>query len=370
MRIPSIPAVLLLLHAAACTAHPKTGAYPLETIKLPPGFHINLFAGGAANARQMALGTNGTLFVGTQAAGVVYAIVDENHDGVAERGLVIAAKLDSPNGVAFHDKALYVGAASRILRFDDIESRLEHPPKPVVVYDGYPSDKWHGARVIGFGPDGFLYVAVGAPCNVCEREPPYGTITRLKPDGSGMEVFARGVRNSVGFDWNPATKQLWFTDNGRDLLGDDVPDDELDVAPKPGMHFGFPYCHASGISDPEFGAGHDCSQYTASEVNLGAHVAALGMRFYTGTMFPDVYRSQIFIAEHGSWNRSTPIGYRVAVARPGERGDKRLEVFAEGWLQPNGRPWGRPVDVIVAPDGALLISDDMAGAIYRVTYAK
>jgi glucose/arabinose dehydrogenase len=370
MRLTTIVALLVLLAASACKAQPKRAAYPLDTIKLPPGFHISLFAGNVADARQMAIGANGTLFVGTQAAGVVYAIVDRDHDGVADEGLVIAAKLRAPNGVAFHDKALFVGDSSRILRFDDIESRLEHPPKPVVIYEGYPSDRWHGARFIGFGPDGYLYVAVGSPCNVCDREPPYGSITRLKPDGSGMEIFARGVRNSVGFDWDPSTKELWFTDNGRDMLGDDVPDDELDRAPKPGMHFGFPYCHASGVLDPEFGAGHDCTQYTAPEINLGAHVAALGMRFYTGTQFPEAYRNQIFIAEHGSWNRSTPVGYRVVVARPGELGDKRLDVFAEGWLQPDGRKWGRPVDVVVAPDGALLVSDDLAGAIYRIHYSK
>jgi glucose/arabinose dehydrogenase len=370
MRRLRTTVALLLLHLPACSAQPKKSDYPLDTIKLPPGFHISVFAGGAAGARQMALGANGTLFVGTRGAGVVYAIVDKNHDGAADERLIIASKLDSPNGVAFHDKALYVGAASRILRFDDIESRLERPPKPVVVSESYPSDGWHGARFIGFGPDGFLYVAVGAPCNVCERDPPYGSITRMKPDGSSMGLYARGVRNSVGFDWDPTTKQLWFTDNGRDLLGDDVPDDEVNVAPMAGMHFGFPYCHAGGVRDPEFGAGHDCKQYTPSAINLGAHVAALGMRFYTGSMFPEAYRNQIFIAEHGSWNRTKPIGYRVVVARPGERGDKRVEVFAEGWLPSNGRAWGRPVDVIVAPDGALLVSDDAAGAIYRISYAK
>jgi len=328
----------------------------------------------------MALGTKGTLFVGTQRAGVVYAIVDRNHDGVADDGLVIATNLTSPNGVAFRDGALYVADAWRILRYDDIENQLEHPPKPVVIYDGYPRDAWHGWKYIGFGPDGWLYVPVGAPCNVCERDPPYASITRIKPDGTGMEVFARGVRNSVGFDWDPKTKELWFTDNGRDSLGDDLPDDELDHAPKPGMHFGFPYCHAAllpgesrprGAGDPQFGPGHDCAkEFTRAEVGLGAHVASLGMKFYTGKMFPAQYRDQIFIAEHGSWDRSKPIGYRVVVARPGEQGEKRLETFAEGWLQPNGKSWGRPVDVLVAPDGALLVSDDQAGAIYRITYDK
>ena len=344
--------------------------FPLDTIKLPPGFQIKLYAGGAENAREMALGPKGTLFAGTQRAGNVYAIIDRDHDGVADEGLVIASGLTSPNGVAFRDGALYVGDAWRILRYDDIESHLEHPPKPVVVYDGYPHDAWHGWKFIAFGPDGMLYVPVGAPCNVCQREPPYASITRMKPDGTGMEIFARGVRNSVGFDWDPKTKELWFTDNGRDNLGDDVPSDELNHAPKPGMHFGFPYCHGKSVSDPQFGPGHDCAQFTPAEIEVGPHVAALGMRFYTGKMFPENYRNQIFIAEHGSWNRSTPIGYRVAVARPGAQGEKRIETFAEGWLAPNGKAWGRPVDVLVMPDGALLVSDDQAGAIYRISYGK
>jgi glucose/arabinose dehydrogenase len=366
---------LLLLSAVfllplVARAEPANERYPLDKIELPAGFRINLFAGGAANAREMALGKNGTLFVGTQRAGVVYAIVDRNHDGVADDGLIIASGLVSPNGVAFRDGALYVADAWRILRYDDIENRLEHPPKPIVLYDGYPHDAWHGWKFIAFGPDGLLYVPVGAPCNVCLRDPPYASITRLKSDGTGMEVFASGVRNSVGFDWDPKTKELWFTDNGRDNLGDDVPPDELNHAPKAGMNFGFPYCHGDGIVDPDVGAGHDCKQTTPPAVELGGHVASLGMKFYTGTMFPEAYRNAIFIAEHGSWNRTVPIGYRVVTVRPDEHGDKRQEMFAAGWLQPNGRAWGRPTDVVVAPDGALLVSDDSANAIYRISYSK
>lgn len=369
MRISCLLSTFLTLSAPAF-GQSLNDRYPLDTIRLPPGFHIRLFAAGAANAREMALGERGTLFVGTQRAGVVHAIRDRDHDGVADEKLVIASGLTAPNGVAFRDGALYVGDAWRILRYDDIESRLDHPPKPVVVFDGYPHDAWHGWKFIAFGPDGFLYVPVGAPCNVCQRDPPYASITRLRPDGTGMEVFARGVRNSVGFDWDPKTKELWFTDNGRDYMGDDVPDDELDHAPQPGMDFGFPYCHAKDVSDPQFGPGHDCTKYTPPEIGLGPHVAALGMRFYTGTMFPEEYRNRIFIAEHGSWNRSTPIGYRVVVARPGDSGEKRLEIFAEGWLKKSGRPWGRPADVLVDRDGALLVSDDQAGVIYRITYGK
>jgi glucose/arabinose dehydrogenase len=365
-------AALVLAAASAASADDAAKApYPLETIQLPPGFHIALFAGGAVNPRQMALGPKGTLFVGTQRAGSVYAVVDRNHDGVADDGMVLLSGLVSPNGVAVRDGALYVADAWRILRFDDIENHLEHPPKPVVVYDQYPRDAWHGWKFIAFGPDGFLYVPVGAPCNVCERDPPYASITRLKPDGTGLEVFARGIRNSQGFDWDPKTKDLWFTDNGRDNLGDDSPNDELDHAPKAGMNFGFPYCHDTAVVDPELGAGHDCAKLTAPEIGLGAHVAALGMRFYTGTMFPEEYRNQIFIAEHGSWNRTKKTGYRVVVARPAEKGPKRLETFAGGWLdEAKQQAWGRPVDVLVMPDGALLVSDDTAGAIYRITYRR
>ena len=361
-------ATLLFAHAASAELTPPQ--YPLETIKVPPGFHVNLFAGGIVNPRQMAYGANGTLFVGTLRTRSVYAVIDRDHDGIADDGLVLLTGLTGPNGVAFRDGALYVGDAWRILRYDDIEKNLEHPPKPVVVYDALPHDAHHGWKYLGFGPDGFLYVPVGAPCNVCERPLPYASITRLKPDGTGFEVFARGVRNSVGYDWDPKTKEMWFTDNGRDNLGDDVPPDELNHAPKAGMDFGFPYCHGSGIVDPEVGAGHDCSKTTPPVVELGGHVASLGMKFYTGAMFPATYRNAIFIAEHGSWNRTTPIGYRVVVARPEEKGDKRQEIFAEGWLQPNGRAWGRPTDVVVAPDGALLVSDDSANAIYRISYKK
>jgi glucose/arabinose dehydrogenase len=360
-------AVVASLLCGCTAAAEKKESDSLARIKLPPGFEIRLYAGGAEGARAMALGEKGTLFVGTLRNGRIYAIRDRDHDGVADDGIILASGLLAPNGVAFRDGALYVGDAYRILRYDDIESRLENPPKPVVVYEGFPRDRHHGWKFIRFGPDGLLYVPVGAPCNICDREEPYASITRMKPDGSAIEIFARGIRNTVGFDWDPNTKELWFTDNGRDSLGDDVPPDELNHAPRKGMHFGYPFCHGKAILDPEFGKGHRCEDYTPAEVELGPHVASLGMRFYTGTMFPPEYRHQIFIAEHGSWDRSQPIGYRVSIVRPSEDGAKRYQVFAEGWLQ-NGKAWGRPVDVLVMPDGSLLISDDEAGAIYRVTY--
>ncbi len=354
----------LLLAAAAAPAY----SLPLERIKLPPGFEITVFAEGVNGARSMALGEKGTLFVGTR-DDKVYAI---QNDGRKATGmLTIARGLDSPNGVAVKDGALYVAEVSRIWRYDHIESSLASPPKPSLLYDKYPKDHHHGWKFIRFGPDGWLYVPVGAPCNVCEREDPYESITRMRPDGSAMEIFARGVRNSVGFDWDPATKELWFTDNGRDLMGDDIPSDELNHAPRPGMHFGFPYCHAGDIPDPELGKAHACSEFTPPAQKVGPHVAALGMRFYTGTMFPPEYRNRIFIAQHGSWNRSRKIGYRVMAAKV--EGGKVVDyrVFAEGFLDTAAdRAWGRPVDVLVMPDGALLVSDDTAGAIYRIAYKR
>lgn len=341
---------------------------PLERITLPPGFTIRPYAAQVPNARSMALGSQGTLFVGTRTEGKVYAVVDRNGDRTADEVITIARGLHMPNGVAFRGGALYVAEVSRILRFDDIETRLHDPPQPAVVNDGLPRDRWHGWKFIRFGPDGRLYVPVGAPCNVCVREDErYASILRMQPDGTGVEVFAHGVRNTVGFDWHPETHELWFTENGRDWMGDNVPPDELNVAPQQGLHFGFPYCHGTAIPDPEFGKRRKCEEFTAPVQELGPHVAALGMRFYTGTMFPQVYRRQIFIAEHGSWNRSTPIGYRVMLVRLEENRPVSYEVFAEGWLQ-GGEAWGRPVDVLVMPDGALLVSDDEAGAIYRISY--
>jgi len=356
----------LLLALACATANARIA---LDRIKLPPGFEISVFAEGVKGARSMALGEKGTLFVGSMGAGNVYAI--ENDGTKASRVQTIATRLNMPNGVAVKDGALYVAEVDKVWRYDAIESQLANPPKPVLVSDKYPHESHHGWKFIRFGPDGWLYVPVGAPCNICDPEEPYASITRLKPDGSAMEVYARGIRNSVGFDWDPRTKELWFTENGRDMMGDDMPSDELDHAPKPGMHFGYPYCHQGDTPDPEFGNRHRCGEFTPPAAKLGAHVAALGMRFYTGSMFPAEYKDRVFIAEHGSWNRSKKAGYRVVTARI--EGGKVVDVrpFAEGFLDAaTDRAWGRPVDVQVMPDGALLISDDQASAIYRVTYKK
>jgi len=342
----------------------------LACIKLPPGFSIDYYAENVKGARSMALSPNGTLFVGSRDAGKVYAVLDRNNDNKADDVLVLAQGLDMPNGIAFKNGSLYVAEVSRVIRYDNIEETLENPPAPVVVNDKFPSDYAHGWKYIKFGPDGKLYVPVGMPYNICNKEGEderYETIMRMEPDGSRLEVFARGIRNTVGFAWHPETGELWFTDNGRDWLGDDIPPDELNRAPQIGMHFGFPFCHAGDIPDPEFGSLRNCSEFTPLEMKLGPHVAALGMTFYTGTMFPEEYRNQIFIAEHGSWNREIPIGYRISLVKLENGKAVSYEPFADGWLQ-GLAAWGRPVDVLVMPDGALLVSDDKNNAIYRISY--
>jgi glucose/arabinose dehydrogenase len=339
-----------------------------DKIKLPAGFKINILA-KVDKARSLCVSPDGTIFVGTK-GDKVYAITDKNHDGKSVKVYEIASGLTAPNGVAFKDGNLYIGATSTIYRLDNIEAHLDNPPKPVKVYDKYPGDAHHGLRFIAFGPDGKLYVPVGAPCNICDPKPPYASITRINPDGTGFEIFARGVRNTVGFDWDPQTKEIWFTDNGRDNMGDNIPNDELNTAPKSGMHFGYPYCHQGNILDDEFGKGKNCSDYTAPVKLLGPHVASLGMRFNTGNMFPPEYKNAIFIAEHGSWNRSTPIGYRVAVIKRDANGKlKEPEVFAEGWLQNLRDVSGRLVDVQFLQDGSMLVSDDYSGVIYRISYS-
>jgi len=361
-------ALCALAGLAAAGAHAQR--LPLDKIRLPPGFEITVFAGNVPNARGMAWGDRGTLFVGSRAAGNVYAL--KHKDGKATRVHTLATGLNMPSGVAFSNGALYVGAVDRILRYDDIEAKLESDPaaapRPAVVSDKFPSETHHGWKYLRFGPGGWLYVPVGAPCNVCEPSERHGLIARIRPDGSGYEVFTRGVRNSVGFDFDPATGELWFTDNGRDMMGDDLPSDELNHAPRAGIHFGFPYCHQGDTQDPAF-AKRPCAEFTPPAQKLGPHVASLGMRFYTGAQFPAEYRNNIFIAEHGSWNRSSKIGYRVK--RVIVQGGKavRQEVFAEGWLQGESA-WGRPADIEVMSDGSLLVADDHAGAIYRISYKQ
>jgi glucose/arabinose dehydrogenase len=357
--------VFLFLNLVISTA---SAEIRLDTIKLPPGFSIDIYAQKVEGARSLALGPAGVVFVGSRPEGKVYALIDKDSDHRADEVVVVARGLNSPNGVAYHDGALYVAEISRIIRFDDIGKRLLNPPTPVVINDTFPKDTHHGWKFIRFGPDGKLYVPVGAPCNIClPNDPRYATIMRMNPDGSNLEIFATGIRNTVGFDWHPQTKELWFTDNGRDWMGSDLPPDELNCAPQKGMHFGFPYCHGGNISDPEYGDKRPCKEFTSPRQNLGSHVAALGMRFYTGTMFPAKYRNKIFIAEHGSWNRLVPIGYRITLVTLEDGKLTGYETFAQGWLG-GLLAWGRPVDVLVMPDGALLVSDDKADAIYRISY--
>lgn len=339
------------------------GAVNLEKIKLPPDFQISVYAKNLKGARSLAWGTKGTLFVGTRNEGKVYAV---EANGTTH---VLASNLNMPNGVAFLGGALYVAEVQRLIKFPDIESKLLSPPKPLTIAS-FPSDTHHGWKYMALGADEKLYISQGVPCNICEVKDPYGTIMSVDKNGLNLKILARGIRNSVGFDWNPLTKELWFTENGRDNLGDDLPPDELNRITKTGLHFGYPYCHGGDTLDPEFGKNKNCADYEKPEQKLGAHVAALGMRFYTGKTFPTKYHNQIFIAEHGSWNRSTPIGYRISLVTLGEDGHaKSYEVFAEGWLQDNS-PWGRPVDILNAPDGSLLISDDAAGVIYKIQYNK
>lgn len=360
-------AVLLLI--LFCPNASAERDLPLDHIKLPPGFKIEFYAENVPNARAMTLGDQGTLFVGSRGAGRVYAIKDDDGDQKADRIKAIAEGLVMPSGVRFYKGDLYVGEVGRVIRFKDIENHLNETVEAEVVSDAFPEDTHHGWKFIAFGPDEKLYVPVGAPCNICE--PPtqwHSRIWRMNPDGSELEVFAEGMRNTVGFDWDPQTGEMWFTENGRDWLGDDLPPDELNHAPRPGMHFGYPYCHGKAVRDPEFGAKFPCSDFTPAAQELGPHVASLGMRFYDGHMFPEEYRNRIFIAEHGSWNRSRPIGYRITQVTLKDNAPAAYEVFAEGWLSEEG-PWGRPADVLVMPDGALLVADDHAGAIYRISWS-
>ena len=349
---------------------------------VPAGFHVTVFADSVENPREMALGSNGIVFVGSLRAGKVQAVIDRDGDYKADRVVLIASGLVQPNGVAMRGGALYVATNSKLLRFDDIERRLDSLPAPVVVRDSLPNPTdGHTWKFIAFGPDSLLYMSVGAPCNVCLSPPLVSTIVRMRPDGTNLEVFAEGVRNTVGFDWHPSSKELWFTDNGRDMLGDDVPSDELNVAWKPGLHFGFPFCHQGDVADPQFGAQRACSTTEPPVQKLDAHVAALGFTFYTGSMFPASYKNAVIIAQHGSWNRSVPSGYRVMVARTNGRRVTSYETFLDGGFlpgrdsAPGGRQagtaaLGRPVDVLQLPDGSVLISDDTGNRILRVSYGR
>ena len=361
---------------AATAASPQA---PVADLKLPPGFSIEVWIDEVPNARTLALGDKGTLFVGSREAGKLYALTDTDGDGRPDRRIVLAEGLNRPTGLAFRNGDLFVAEIDKLWKLPGIESKLAQPPKPVTIRADLPDKTHHGWRFIDFGPDGKLYLAIGAPCNVCKPEAftaggdklEFASITRMDPDGRNWEVVARGVRNSVGFGWHPKTRQLWFTENGRDMLGDDTPSCELNKVSRTGEDFGFPYCHAGTVSDPDFGKDRSCSAATAPVALLGPHVAPLGLEFYTGTQFPAEYRGDVFVALHGSWNRSQKNGYRVQrVHLDGDRVVSQ-EPFVEGWLQvQNGNESvsGRPADVLQAPDGSLLISDDLGGRIWRVRY--
>lgn len=340
---------------------------PTDKLKVPAGFKVELWASGLPNARSMAIGSKGTVFIGTRFPGNVYAIIDK--DGKRETR-VLAKGLHRPNGVAFKDGSLYVAELSRILRYDNIESQLDNPPAPVVVFDALPKDEAHGWKFMTFGPDGKLYFQIGTPANIVVPPYTHAQIVQLDLATKTIRTVAMGIRNSVGMDFHPVTKELWFTNNARDWVNDELPNDTLNHITRKGMNFGYPFCHQGNLLDPDFGKGRTCEEFDAPDMLLGPHIAALGMRFYTGSMFPAAYKNSIFIAEHGSWNRSKKTGYQVSRVTLDQNGKAiAKEPFMTGFIT-GEEFWGRPADVQVMPDGALLVSDDTAGAVFRVSYPR
>ncbi|MBN1008249.1 PQQ-dependent sugar dehydrogenase [Amphritea pacifica] len=356
-----------LILAALLSLPQTTLAEPsLASLRLPKGYHITIVA-EAANARQMTLGEPGTLFVGSRREGRVYRLKDENRDGIYEQRDVLLQGLNMPTGIAWRDGDLYIAAVDRILKVASADSVRTQAAQVQLITDQLPNISHHGWKYLKFGPDGDLYFNLGAPCNICLSEDPrFASIMKLNLQTGQQAVVAQGVRNSVGFTWHPLTGELWFTDNGRDNLGDDRPDDELNRLTQPGQHFGYPFVHAGNIADPELYQGQPFSDFQPPMLKLGAHVAPLGLTFYTGQQFPDSNNNSLFIAEHGSWNRSSKVGYRV-IRVDTSTTPVTYKVFIEGWLQGKSA-WGRPVDIVTDRDGSLLISDDRAGLIYRVTY--
>ena len=369
-RVPVWAVLGLIFVCWAQAAAESAGDLPLHAIRLPPGFHLAVFARDVPNAREMALSPGGTLFVGSREhARRVYAIVDKDGDWKADKVFVVAKNLDLPSGIAVRRGALYIAANSRVLRLDDIERRLSKPPQPVTIVADLPGERYHGWRYIKFGPDGLLYMPIGIPCDACVRGAPFGQLLRMDANGGHREAYASGIRSVQGLAWHPETKELWFADNGRNHLGDDLPPDEINRITKRGQDFGAPYCHAGDIPDPKLGSRATCDGYVPPAAKLPAHVSPLGIAFYAGDQFPAAYRNRLFIAEHGSWDRSKPVGYRISTLALDDDGEPRgYDVFAAGWLRANGSYWGRPTDLLVAPDGSLLVSDDEAGVIYRISY--
>ena len=345
---------------------------PIDRLNLPPGFTIEVYADSVEGARSMAMGSDGTLFVSTRSKKKVYAVQDRDKDYKADRIIILDSTLEVPNGIAFRNGSLYVAQVSRLLRYDNIEANLDSIPEPVVVYDDYPTEFHHGWKYIAFGPDDKLYVPVGAPCNICDStvsDMRYATITRMDPDGSNREIVAHGVRNTVGFTWHPETGDLWFTDNGRDMMGDDIPPCELNRVGEVGQHFGYPFYHGGTIPDPEFGDKRPMEDFVHPVQNLGAHVAPLGVKFATGEMFPASFNNVALLAEHGSWNRTKKAGYRISMVPLDGNVSTGYSTFIDGWLNDETQEqFGRPVDLLFLEDGSMLISDDYGNAIYRVTY--
>ncbi len=374
---PILTLLLTVLLAASLTQYASAKDLPLEKLILPEGFSIQTYATEVKNARQMALGKTGVLYVGSRGEGKVHAVVDTNKDGVGDKVVLIAEDLTMPSGLTYKDGDLYVSEVSQILKFSNIDKNYEKSPEPEVVIDGLPNENHHGWKNIDFGPEGWLYVPVGAPCNICEtngddkwNNPDFASILRYNLKTKEKQWVAKGVRNTVGFDWHPATKELWFSDNGRDWMGDNTPPCEINRVSEMGQHFGYPYFHGGYVEDPEFGKGKNKKDYVYPERNLAAHVAPLGIHFYQGEQFPKAYKNKLFVAEHGSWNRSKKSGYRVMVAILENNKIIDYKPFIEGFLNSDETAWGRPVAFLTLPDGSLLVSDDFANAIYKVTYKK
>ena len=367
---PDNPDALKLAPVSGPVLPTRADKLPTAMLHVPEGFKVEVFASGLPDARSMRLGDKGTLFVGSRVRDKVYAVVPGPNGNVVK---VIASGLHRPNGLAFHDGALYVAELSKIWRYDNIEANLDSPPKPVLVYEDLPTDEPHGWKFIAIGPDNKLYVPVGAPGNIVMPSSRHAQIRRMDLDGKNVELVATGVRNSVGFDWNPVTKDFYFSNNGRDWMSEDLPNDTLHVV-KAGTttapNFGYPYCHQGNFTDPEFGWGHSCDEFAKPAGLMGPHVATLGMRFYTGDMFPSSYKNAIFLARHGSWDRTKKLGGDVVVVKLKDDGTiASYEPFLTGFLQNNAYV-GRPVDVQPMPDGSLLVSDDWNGAIWRITYKE
>ncbi len=361
--------ILRLWVLIAVVSVEATHADMAEKIQVPEGFEVKVFSDKVPNARSMALGDGGIVYVGSRTEGKVYALKDSNNDGMADQVYIIASDLTLPNGVAYLDGSLYVAEVPRLIRFNGITSKLNKPPPFEIVYDWFPTKLHHGWKYLRVGPDGMLYLPIGAPCNVCrEKKEIFATIMRISPEGDDLEIVARGVRNSVGFDWHPQSGAMFFSDNGRDWMGDDLPPDELNHLSSDDLHFGFPFCHGDRYLDTEFGIDDSCTNYTPPAWLFPAHSAPLGIRFYTGDQFPKEYKNQLFVAQHGSWNRSEPVGYRIVLVKFKNAKPVASKIFAKGWLDASNVVRGRPVDLLQLPDGSLLVSDDKNGAIYRISY--